>query len=121
MNPKSICPEHGPMPRTETKYGGRYGCNAPHCTVVCWDSETSLPGNQEVRDLRHACHKAFDPLWTKGHDWKRFKNRKEAYRWLCNLLQVEPAKAHIGMLNATQCRTLLSVIGSLTPSPKETV
>lgn len=107
---RSICPEHGQMFAQSTQYGRRFACHTAGCTVACWDNETSLPADDETRRLRHECHQAFDPLWKKGGR-QQFKKRKDAYRWMENLLQLEPRDSHIGMLDAGQCATLLAAIG----------
>lgn len=45
----------------------------------------------EVRRLRQAAHRAFDPLWQTG-----LMTRREAYRWLAARLGVYEYEAHMG-------------------------
>lgn len=104
------CPTHGNTIRwSDTSYGRRGQCNVAGCTVACWDKPTSLPGDQETRELRHACHGAFDPLWKEGH----FRSRSEAYRWLGKALRIPKDLTHIGMLTKTQCEALIIRLNAL--------
>ena len=87
-----------------TRYGMRYACSEPGCTVVGWDGPTSTPADAETREIRHRAHSVFDPLWKGQHPVMR---RGEAYRWLSAVMEVPQKKAHIGMFNAAQCRCLI--------------
>lgn len=102
------CPTHDvALTATDTRYGVRHGCPVNGCTVVCWDGSTSTPADQETRDLRHACHDAFDPLWKRR---ERFKHRAQAYVWLQSVMGLPASEAHVGMFDAEQCRKLLAAI-----------
>ena len=101
------CPLHGPMPSALTSYGERWACAHEGCTVVCWGGDTSTPADAETRALRQECHRLFDPLFRTR---KIFRTRNRAYSWLCKRMGVPYEKAHIGMLDAEQCRKLLAYI-----------
>lgn len=101
---RRLCPTHDvELTWAETSFGFRGACPVDGCTVACWDRETSLPGDQETRDLRHRCHQLFDPLWTEGV----FQSRSEAYRWMASVLGLPKHLAHIGMLTKDQCLALI--------------
>lgn len=96
------CPIHRTaMERTKTRYGYRYDCMKPGCTMMCWGGETSTPADQETRDARIKAHALFDSLdMSKG----------QRYRWLQKEMNLSPQKAHIGMFSATQCSELIEKI-----------
>ncbi len=100
------CPVHGDtMEGKRTKYGRRWGCTEPGCTVACWDGSTSTPADDETRALRHRCHEAFDPLWKQKVRWP---SRAQAYRWLRTFMDVGQNENHIGMFGKNQCLKLLA-------------
>ena len=106
---RKVCPAHGTeLLPAETRYGTRYGCTAPGCTVACWGGKTSTPADAETRELRRRCHELFDPLWKTG---SRFKSRSAAYRWLARLTGTK--EPHIGHFDRSRCEQLLA---ALTPS-----
>ncbi len=83
------CPTHnGLLIPEQTRYGVRWRCEVAACTVVCWGGPTSTPADAEVRALRHQCHARFDPLWQQR---THFRDRKEAYRWLRETMELDPA------------------------------
>lgn len=104
------CPVHGPMAASDTRYGVRWSCAAPDCTVACWGGDTSTPAGDHTRSLRHKCHMLFDPLWKNK---TRFQSRGQAYKWLARLIGTDGA-AHIGQFNAAQCNQLLIVLDGQT-------
>lgn len=59
--------------------------------------------NAELRYLKSAAHRAFDPLWKGG----RFGSRRKAYAWLAEQMELPPTEAHIGMFNEDQCREVI--------------
>lgn len=54
--------------------------------------------NARLRKAKSAAHRAFDPLWRLG-DMKR----KEAYKWLAEILNIEVSDCHIGMFDDETC------------------
>lgn len=105
---QTVCPDHRVelVPST-TKYGTRFGCQVPDCTVVCWDGKTSTPATAETRALRHRCHEIFDPSWR---DRTRFPSRNAAYRWLAKVMGLSRDDAHIGMFDREQCLRLIGIL-----------
>ena len=60
----------------------------------------------DVREYRKAAHLIFDQLWY-GRGAK-FRSRSAAYRWLGEIMNLPPEKAHIGLMNAEQCTAVLN-------------
>lgn len=52
--------------------------------------------------MRKRTHAAFDPLWKT-----RKMSRSQAYKWMAEVMNIPPEKAHIGMFNEKQCFELL--------------
>ena len=65
-----------------------------------------FPCGPETRRARKQAHASFDPLWKGGK-----MERREAYSWLAEQLNVDPDKCHIGMMDAKHA--LLTVKVSL--------
>jgi hypothetical protein len=100
------CPEHGfVLVSSHTRFGVRYRCAFPTCTVACWDGSTSTPADKETRDLRNRCHQLFDALWKSGD-----MSRNKAYRKLAYWMQLPEERAHIGMFDRAQCLKLISLL-----------
>ena len=104
-----ICPECGAtMILRRYKYGPFYGCSKyPDCQTthgVHPDGVTPLgtPGDRETRSLRIQVHEAFDPMWQCGTF-----TRKQAYRILGCLMDLEVKETHIGKFTKEQCREAL--------------
>lgn len=66
--------------------------------------------NYELRYWRMRAHKVFDPLWQDGG---YFKSRSQAYKWLRDVMDVPPKKAHIAMFDEDQCSLLLDAVYNL--------
>lgn len=109
---KMICPVHErSLVLQSTRYGDRWHCNEPECTVACWSGSTSTPADAETRKARHDCHGAFDPLWKGPHGpFYGRGGRSRAYKWLRKEMGLSISKAHIGMFDLEQCRKLLAII-----------
>ena len=58
--------------------------------------------NAELRKAKMAAHAAFDPLWKNGQ-----MTRKEAYKRLAEKMGLAKEKAHIGMFDVEQCKTVV--------------
>lgn len=103
---------------THTSYGPLWVCQAQGCTVRCWISNTSLPGDQQTRDARHQLHELFDPIWSDQRGPfsqgkrpnKRGVRRDRAYWWLANTMGVEKSDAHFGMFTLEQCERAKAAI-----------
>lgn len=119
---KMICPAHSErLIRRETRYGYLWKCPADGCDVLCWGSDTSTPADQQTRDARNACHKAFDPLWRDERGPfcqgkrpnKRGVRRHRAYLWLSQQLGIDINDCHFGFFDADQCRRAMDAIETL--------
>lgn len=100
-----ICPTHqrNLIPQA-TRYGTRFRCLIPGCTVACWSGSTSTPADDETRQLRNQCHKLFDPLWKRK---TKFMSRAHAYTWLRHFMGLGQVEAHIGCFDKEQCEKLI--------------
>ena len=104
-----ICPIHSTrLLSRPTKYGQRYFCNVPGCTVAWWGGETSTPANQETRDCRAETHRLLDPLWKSKQYRKGW-----LYKKIAQSLVIPQEKAHIGMFNISQCLQVQAIARSL--------
>lgn len=102
------CPNHKSVMRcSPSRYGPRYACDEPGCTVVCWNNKTSTPADAETRALRSRCHALFDERWKSGRE-----SRDESYRWLRRVMGLTREDAHIGKFSKAQCEQLLAILGA---------
>lgn len=85
----------------------RWKCPVPGCDTVQWQG--SAPASQEVRNLRHSCHKLFDRLWKPG-EHQRFVTRREAYKWMQEVMALPTEMCHIGYFGQGQCELLLKAL-----------
>lgn len=89
-------------------YGKMWVCkNFPKCDayVGCHEGTTIPLGrlaNQRLRNLKKEAHKQFDPLWKSG-----LMSRKEAYRWLADMLHIDCEDCHIGMFDIKMCQKVI--------------
>lgn len=69
--------------------------------------------DEETKILRRQLHSIVDVIWYghKGRE-KRYK-RGSAYRWLANTTRWPIDRAHIGMMDAEQCRYALRCLTSV--------
>lgn len=118
------CPVHvKPLSAKKTRFGTRWGCDVPGCTVASWTGSTSTPADDETRALRKECHARFDPLWQKGATFSRpglggrSNRRRAAYSWLAERLGLSVSKTHFGMFDAAMCKKALEII-STAPASK---
>lgn len=86
--------------------------NYPTCDayVGCHKDSTTPLGrmaNSELRHWKKAAHGKFDPIWKT-----RRMNRSQAYSWLAKVLQIEPAKCHIGMFDIETCKRVIEAVNS---------
>lgn len=118
-----VCPAHKcALERKHTRYGGRWGCTYPGCTVVCWEGSTSTPADDETRTLRNQCHRRFDPLWKSGEGSPfsgepggKQTRRSRAYVWLSEVMGLSVSQTHFGMFSADQCRKALAALDAIAP------
>lgn len=116
MNEAPICPYDGATSVLESStkvyngkdYGLMYICsNFPRCDAyVGIHKGTTKPlgrlANKELRFWKKKAHAALDPLWKDGT-----VTRQEAYEIVGTVLGLPRSKAHVGMLDVDQCKTLV--------------
>ena len=101
-NPKRQCPKHRvKMERKKTRFGPRFSCPVPGCTIACWGNGN--PADDETRQARIDAHAAFDPLWQGGG-----MSKGHAYRDLSEYMGLPQRKTHIGCFDIEQCRLVLA-------------
>jgi ssDNA-binding Zn-finger/Zn-ribbon topoisomerase 1 len=94
-------------------YNGRdfgliYLCdNYPSCDAyVGVHKGTNRPlgrlANAELREWKKKAHAAFNPLYESGE-----MNRKQAYKLMQSLMNMDDKEAHIGKFDIEQCKTLI--------------
>lgn len=54
--------------------------------------------NKELREAKKEAHFHFDRIWK--HGWME---RKKAYHWLCQQMQLHPDDCHMGEMTVDQC------------------
>ena len=90
------------------KWGKVWVCsNYPKCDAyVGCHKNTEIPlgrlANIRLRTLKSEAHKQFDPLWKSG-----LMSRKEAYRWLADMLHIPCEECHIGMFDVKMCQKVI--------------
>lgn len=83
-----------------------YSCSSCDACVGTHKGTTKPLGrlaNKELRRAKSAAHRAFDPLWKFG-DMKR----KEAYKWLAEVLNIKLEDCHIGMFDIEMCEEVVT-------------
>ena len=60
--------------------------------------------NAKLRALKVEAHKQFDPIWKSG-----LMTRKEAYKWLADMLPIEEAECHIGKFSPDMCEKVIKI------------
>lgn len=83
--------------------------NYPNCDAyVGCHKGTSIPlgrlANQRLRNLKKEAHRQFDPIWKSG-----LMSRKEAYRWLADMLHIPCDECHIGMFDIKMCQKVIAI------------
>ena len=108
MDDTVICADCGSlMELRRSKYGKFYGCTRyPECRGAHGahpdGKPLGIPANLETKQARMKAHAAFDRLWKSG----RMK-RKQAYRWMRDVMGMKPHEAHIGKFSKEQCERLV--------------
>lgn len=78
--------------------------NFPSCdSYVGCHENTTIPlgrlANKRLRLLKKEAHLWFDPIWKSG-----LMTRKDAYRWLADMLHIPCEECHVGMFDVKQCQ-----------------
>ena len=90
------------------KWGKVWVCsNFPKCDayVGCHEG-TEIPlgrlANARLRTLKKEAHRQFDPIWKSG-----LMSRREAYKWLADMLNISLDECHIGMFDVKMCQKVI--------------
>ena len=89
-------------------FGLMYLCdNYPSCDAyVGVHKGTNRPlgtlANAELREWRKKAHAAFDPLHKSGR-----MSRKQAYKLMQHLMDIDDKEAHIANFDVDQCKALI--------------
>ena len=89
-------------------FGLIYLCdNYPNCDAyVGVHKGTNQPlgrlANAELREWKKKAHAAFNPLYESGQ-----MSRKQAYKLMQSLMNMDDKEAHIGNFDVEQCKTLI--------------
>ncbi len=89
-------------------FASRYqcSCGATHGAHAS-GAPMGTPGDRVTRALRQSAHASFDRLWSGG---KAFMDRNMAYRWMGQTLRLSKDQAHIGLMDAAQCKALMAAV-----------
>lgn len=127
LDPPTRCPECGSdyvrLVENKVMYGKNFGvwpwiyfCYSCTAAVGCHPN-TEIPmgimAGKEVRQLRRAAHKVFDPLWQNT----KWLKRSSAYVWLAKEMGIPPEHCHISWFNSEQCQQVIDIC--LTKRPKK--
>lgn len=93
-----------------TSYGMMYLCRRCNAYVGCHkgtDRPLGRLADAELRYWKKAAHAVFDPLWRQG----RFRGqRKAAYEWLAEQMELPVEQTHIGMFDIAQCKRAIKIV-----------
>lgn len=83
--------------------------NFPKCdSYVGCHKGTEIPlgrlANERLRTLKAEAHRQFDPIWKSG-----LMSRKEAYKWLADMLMIPNEECHIGMFDVKMCQKVIQL------------
>jgi zinc-finger-containing domain len=93
-------------------YGNMYICSNESCRATVGihkegefkNEPLGRLANAELRHWKQQAHAAFDQLWLGK---TKIMTRKEAYKIMGNLLNLDESFCHIGMFNIEQCQELI--------------
>lgn len=112
-----VCPECGArLVLKPSRFRPFYGCET-WARTNCRGSvgahpdgaPMGTPADLATKAARSDAHLAFDPLWQSG-----LMTRKDAYRWLQQVLGLTDAEAHIGHFDIATCRRLIGAVRTVT-------
>ena len=107
------CGEEAEYLSSKAFYGRDYGSNIYLCRdcdayVGTHKGSSKALGTMatyELRELRKKAHAAFDPLWKIME-----MSRRQAYKWLQEVMGLSAEEAHIGLFNKAKCKSLIRKI-----------
>ena len=91
-----------------SQWGKMWVCsNFPKCNAyVGCHKGTDIPlgrlANERLRTLKAEAHRQFDPIWKSG-----LMNRKDAYKWLADMLHISLDECHIGLFDIKMCQKVI--------------
>ena len=89
------------------RFGYRYICDSCGAYVGCHPGTIEPLGilaDEEMRNLRIRCHKAFDKRWDSN------KERREQYGMLADSLGISSRECHFGMMDKAMLRKALALM-----------
>lgn len=99
-------------------YGPRYWCQPCKAHVGCHPGTLEPLGSPAQGDLRRArmdAHTAIDAFWKgKGSQNNQRRLRSNAYSWLQQAMQLQPAQCHIGGFTIEQCERVVKLCSERT-------
>lgn len=106
---KPNCPVHNqPLTFCHGRFGGYYACmSVEGCDVSAGKSKHDghfYLSDQEMRNLKHKAHDAFDKLWSS-----KLMTRREAYHWLSGVMGTVLNQTHILHFTAEQCQRVVEL------------
>lgn len=106
-----VCGDCGaPMEIRPSKYGCFYGCTRyPDCRGTHGAHSDGrpkgIPANKETREARIRAHRVFDQIWKGQH-----MSRRDAYRWMREVMHLSHNEAHIGRFDSESCEKLIAFV-----------
>ncbi len=102
--------------RTFGEWPWLYSCENKLCRAyVGTHPHTSIPlgtlATAEIRAARKRAKELFNPLWQSGK-----MERREAYRWLADKLNIPEASCHIGWFDKARCDQVVGILSQPMPA-----
>lgn len=94
--------------RNDLKSKTFYECKRCKAYVGCHkgtDKPLGRLANPELRYYKKLAHSSFDPIWRIDSDL----NRKNAYAWLAEKMNISESECHIGMFDVHQCIQVIDI------------
>jgi ssDNA-binding Zn-finger/Zn-ribbon topoisomerase 1 len=114
MNVPSCGECGGAMTLKRSRFGPFWSCSRwPDCGGTHGahpdGSPLGVPADKATKLARIAAHDAFDELWRGEHAPMK---RKEAYRWMQEVMGLASGECHIGRFPVSRCSTLVRLVES---------
>ena len=123
------CKKQAPLVESAVAYGGRdygrlvYYCEGCDASVGCHAGTMKPLGsmaNAELRRLRVAVHRVFDPIYEKLHaarqrkdpKYSKSKARRDCYARLAQRMGMRAEACHIANFDVDQCKRAIEIIRS---------
>lgn len=89
-------------------YGPVWACLPCQAWVGCHPGGIKPLGRlakKPLRMLKHQVHEVFDKTWQ----YKLFRSRRQAYKWLSKQLDIPEKYTHVGMFNEETCKKAIII------------